>query len=107
MARTLGFFTKLDDNAFSGVFRTISITAQMAIIPIARSNDQAPDHRVMVNGVEVGDGWSRQAKESGNTYINLVLSAPEFGPHAINCRLVKLTLPQDGNAYQILWEPRR
>lgn len=107
MARTLGFFTKLDEDAFSGVFSTISITARMAIIPIPRSNDQAPDYRVTVSGVEVGDGWSRQAKESGNTYINLVLSAPEFGPHAINCGLVKLTQPQDGNTHQILWEPRR
>ena len=107
MARTLGFFTKLDDAAFAGVFRTISITAQMTIIPVDRTNDQAPDHRVTVNGVEVGDGWSRQAKESGNTYINLVLSAPEFGHHAINCRLVKLTQPQDGCTHQILWEPRR
>jgi uncharacterized protein (DUF736 family) len=107
MARALGFFTELDDKAFSGIFRTISITTQLSIVPIDRTNDQAPDYRVTANGVEVGDGWSRQARDSGNTYVNLNLSAPEFGHHAISCRLVKMTTPQDGHTHQILWEPRR
>ena len=56
---------------------------------------------------EVGAGWSQVAKSSGETYVNLKIAAPEFGPYAIYCRLVKLEKPaEDGATHMILWEPR-
>ncbi|MGA8756606.1 MAG: DUF736 family protein [Stellaceae bacterium] len=31
---------------------------------------------------EVGAGWSQVAKSSGETFVNLKIAAPEFGPTA-------------------------
>jgi hypothetical protein len=56
---------------------------------------------------EVGAGWSQVAKSSGETYINLKIGSPEFGPNWVRCRLVKLEKPaEDGATHIALWEPR-
>ena len=107
MANTLGTLTKLDDNAFTGTFKTLHYTGSISIIPVGKTSENAPDHRVFANRYEVGAGWSQVAKSSGETYLNLKLAAPEFGPFAIYCRLVKLEQPvEDGATHMILWEPR-
>jgi uncharacterized protein (DUF736 family) len=47
------------------------------------------------------------AKSSGETFVNLKIAAPEFGPYAICCRLVKREQPaEDGATHMILWDPR-
>ena len=59
------------------------------------------------NHYEVGAGWSQVAKSSGETYINLKIGAPEFGPNWVRARLVKLEqLGEDGATHIALWEPR-
>ena len=56
---------------------------------------------------EIGAGWSQVAKSSGETYVNLKIAAPEFGPHWVRCRLVKLEqLADDGTTHMALWGPR-
>ncbi|WP_246134352.1 DUF736 family protein [Nitrospirillum amazonense] len=56
---------------------------------------------------EVGAGWSQVAKSSGETYVNLKIGAPEFGPSWVRARLVKLEQPvADGPTHMALWEPR-
>lgn len=110
MAITLGTFTKLDDDCFSGVLKTLHATANLSIIPVARQSENAPDHRVYAgNGqrYEVGAGWSQTAKSSGETYLNLKIGAPEFGPNWVRARLVKLDQPApEGHTHIALWEPR-
>jgi uncharacterized protein (DUF736 family) len=71
-------------------------------------SDNAPDHRVYAGQrYEVGAGWSQVAKSSGETYLNLKIGAPEFGPSWLRCRLVKLEHPaEDGATHIALWEPR-
>jgi uncharacterized protein (DUF736 family) len=108
MAITLGTFTKLDSGAFTGTLKTLNVTAALTIVPVDKTSDNAPDHRVYAGQrYEVGAGWSQVAKSSGETYVNLKIAAPEFGPYAIYCRLVKLEQPaEDGATHMILWEPR-
>jgi uncharacterized protein (DUF736 family) len=110
MANTLGTFTKLDDGVFTGTLKTLNVNATLSIAPVDKMSDNAPDHRVYAGSgqrYEVGAGWSQVAKSSGETYVNLKLAAPEFGPFAIYCRLVKLEQPaEDGATHMILWEPR-
>jgi uncharacterized protein (DUF736 family) len=83
-------------------------SASLAIIPIDKTSDKAPDHRVYAGPRhEVGAGWSQVAKSSGETYINLKIGSPEFGPNWVRCRLVKLEKPaEDGATHIALWEPR-
>ncbi len=110
MAITLGTFTKLDDGAFTGTLKTLNVTANLTIIPVDKQSDNAPDHRVYAgNGqrYEVGAAWSQVAKSSGETYLNLKIGAPEFGPNWVRARLVKLEHPgEDGTTHIALWEPR-
>ena len=108
MAITLGTFTKLDDGVFSGTLKTLNVTAALTIVPVDRMSDNAPDHRVYAGQrYEIGAGWSQVAKSSGETYLNLKIGAPEFGPSWLRCRLVKLEHPaEDGATHIALWEPR-
>ena len=108
MAITLGTFTKLDNGAFTGTLKTLNVTASLSIVPVDKTSDNAPDHRVYAGQrYEVGAGWSQVAKSSGETYVNLKIGAPEFGPSWVRCRLVKLEHANDDGATHIaLWEPR-
>ncbi len=108
MAITLGTFTKLDDGAFTGILKTLNVTAALTIIPTDKVSENAPDHRVYAGQrYEVGAAWSQVAKSSGETYLNLKIGAPEFGPNWLRARLVKLEKPADDGATHIaLWEPR-
>jgi uncharacterized protein (DUF736 family) len=108
MAITLGTFTKLDSGAFTGTLKTLNVTAALTIVPVDKKSDKAPDHRVYAGQrYEVGAAWSQVAKESGETYLNLKIGAPEFGPTWVRCRLVKLEEPaEDGATHIALWEPR-
>jgi uncharacterized protein (DUF736 family) len=108
MAITLGTFTKTNGNGFTGTFKTLHVSATLNIVPVERQSEQAPDYRVYTaQRREVGAGWSQVAKTSGETYLNLKLGAPEFGPNWVRCRLVKLEQPaEDGSTHIALWEPR-
>ena len=108
MAITLGTFTRLDDGVYAGTLKTLNVTAAFTIVPVDRTSDKAPDHRVYAGQrYEVGAGWSQVAKSSGETYLNLKIGAPEFGPSWLRCRLVKLEHPaEDGATHIALWEPR-
>jgi len=108
MAITLGTFSKQDNGTFTGTLKTLNITAALSIVPVDKNSDNAPDHRVYAGPrYEVGAGWSQVAKSSGETYVNLKIGAPEFGPNWVRCRLVKLENPaEDGATHIALWEPR-
>ena len=108
MAITLGTFTKLDSGAFTGTFKTLNVNTPLSILPVDKQSDNAPDHRVYAGQrYEVGAGWSKVAKSSGETYLSLKIAAPEFGPNWVRCRLVKLEQPaEDGATHIALWEPR-
>jgi len=108
MAITLGTFTKQDNGTYTGTLRTLNVSAAISIVPVDKHSDTAPDYRVYAGQrYEVGAGWSQVAKTSGETYVNLKIAAPEFGPSWVRCRLVKLENPsEDGATHIALWEPR-
>jgi uncharacterized protein (DUF736 family) len=110
MAITLGVFTKLADGSFTGTLKTLNVTASLSVVPVTKNSENAPDHRVFAgNGqrYEIGADWSQIAKSSGETYLNLKIGAPEFGPNWVRAPLVKLDRPgEDGATHITLWEPR-
>ena len=108
MAITLGTFTRQDNGTFTGTLKTLNVTAALTIVPVDKLSDNTPDHRVYAGPrYEVGAGWSQVAKSSGETYVNLKIAAPEFGPNWVRFRLVKLEKPaEDGATHIALWEPR-
>jgi uncharacterized protein (DUF736 family) len=79
MAITLGTFTKLDDGVYTGMLKTLNVSAALTIVPVDKMSDNAPDYRVYAGQrCEIGAGWSQVAKSSGETYLNLKIGAPSL-----------------------------
>jgi uncharacterized protein (DUF736 family) len=101
----IGYVSR-DANGFKGQLNTLSIRAEIAILPTAhKSNDRQPDYRVMAGGVEVGAGWNRVGETSGNEYVSLSLAAPEFGPRRLYANLGRAAGQDDEETYAIIWNP--
>ena len=84
----IGYVSKQDDGRYTGSIRTISISAQVEIIPnVTKSADAQPDYRVMTQGIEIGAGWTKKGETSGKEYVSLALAAPEFGPRKLYANL--------------------
>ncbi|WP_456305878.1 DUF736 domain-containing protein [Komagataeibacter xylinus] len=94
----IGTFTRTEDGIFNGTIRTLNINVKATIRPVTREHDRAPDYRVAANGVELGAGWSRTAKDSGAEYLSLKLDDPSFnGP-------VYASLVQgDNGEHKLIW----
>ena len=94
-----------DGNGFKGQLKTLSIRAEIEILPTERkTGDSQPDFRVTANGVEVGAGWTRRGETSGRDYVSLSLAAPEFGPRRLYANLGR-AIGEDENSFAIIWNP--
>jgi uncharacterized protein (DUF736 family) len=83
---TIATLTQKSDGSFEGQLTTLSINTPIALVPNARkTKENEPDYRIVSrkNGFEVGAGWNRVSKTSGEKYISVSLSAPEFGTGTI------------------------
>lgn len=99
-------YVKRDGNGFKGELRTLSIRAEVLIVPNGRkSGDTQPDYRVISSGVEVGAGWVRRSETSGNDYVSLSLAAPEFGPRRLYANLGRAAGQDDDDTFAIIWNP--
>ena len=78
----IGSFARNDDGAFAGAIRTLNINTKATIKPVAKEGERSPDFRVTAaNGVEIGAGWRKNAKDTGAEYISVKLDDPSFtGP---------------------------
>ena len=101
----IGYVTR-DGQGFKGELKTLSIRADIAIVPNTRkANDVQPDYRVTTGGVEVGAGWVRRGETSGRDYVSLSLAAPEFGPRRLYANLGRAAGQDDDDAFAIIWNP--
>ena len=81
MATTIATLMQKGEN-LEGTLTTLTVSAPIALIPNSRkTKDNEPDYRIISrkNGYELGAGWVRTSKMSGEDYISVSLSAPEFG----------------------------
>jgi uncharacterized protein (DUF736 family) len=94
----IGTFTRNEDGSFTGTIRTLNINTKATIKPVVSDNDRAPNYRVGANGVELGAGWSKAAKDSGAEYVSLKLDDPSFTAP------VYATLVQgEGDEHKLIW----
>ena len=57
---TIGTVTKHDAGHYEGELRTLSVRADIAIVPVTdKATHSQPDFRVLSKGVEIGAGWLR------------------------------------------------
>ena len=104
---SIGQVTLTKNSSYKGQLKTVSITADIDIVPNAeKSADGQPDFRVLSKGSEIGAGWTRRAKSSGNDYISLSLAQPEFGPRRLYANLGRAAGTNDENTFALIWNPQ-
>lgn len=82
MATTIASLTQKADGTLEGIFATIRVNAPIAIVPNTnKASDEAPDYRILhrKSGFEIGAGWNRISRQTGEEYLSVKLEAPEIG----------------------------
>ena len=100
----IGHVTR-NQNGYKGQLRTLSISAEISIVPARKTSDNQPDYRVVAGGVEIGAGWNRHSETSGNDYVSLSLAAPEFGPRRLYANLGRAAGQDQDDVFAIIWNP--
>ena len=101
----IGYVTKDENGAFKGQLKTLSIRADIAVVPnTAKTADAQPDYRVLAGDAEIGAGWNRRSESSGRDYVSLSLAAPEFGPRRLYANLGRVPGESD-DRFAIIWNP--
>ena len=102
----IGMVTKAASGSYTGQLRTLSIRAEIAIVPnSSKAHDNQPDYRVLAGDVEIGAAWNRRSETSGRDYISLSLAAPEFGPRRLYAKLGRAAGSTDEDRFAIIWNP--
>lgn len=102
----IGYVTKQDNGGYKGQLKTLSIRADIDIVPnAAKSHETHPDFRVLTRGHEIGAGWMRTGEVSGKPYVSLSLAAPEFGPRKLYANLGRAAGQDDEDTYAVIWNP--
>ncbi len=102
---TIATLTQKADGNLEGTLTTINVTAPITLAPNTRkAKDSEPDYRIISrkNGFELGAGWNRISKNTGEPYISVSLSAPEFGTIYGN---VAPAPGDDASKKVIIWNP--
>jgi uncharacterized protein (DUF736 family) len=102
----IGYVTKNDNGTYKGQLRTVSIRADIDIIPNRdKTAETHPDFRVLTQNVEIGAGWIRRGESSGKEYVSLSLAAPEFGPRKLYANLGRAAGQDDDSVFALIWNP--
>lgn len=102
---SIGHVTANKNGGFKGQLRTLSLTADIEIIPNQqKAHDNQPDYRVLSGGIEVGAGWNRHSETTGRSYVSLSLAAPEFGPRRLYANLGRAA-GSDDDSFVLIWNP--
>lgn len=101
----IGYVQRLADGSFKGSIRTLSVNAEVQIIPNRGKTGEQPDYRVVSGGVELGGGWVRTGEVSQREYVRLSMSAPELGQRTLYANLGRAAGQDDDETYAIIWNP--
>ena len=101
---TIGSVTKREDGRYEGELKTLSIRAEISIVPVGdKMSPNQPDYRVLSQGIEVGAGWNRTGQSSGKEYVSLSISAPELGPRTLYANLGRAAGQSDPDVFALIW----
>ncbi|MBY8821071.1 DUF736 domain-containing protein [Sphingomonas colocasiae] len=101
----LGYVQRQSDGSFKGSIRTLSVNAEIAIVPNRDKAGDRPDYLVLSGGVELGGGWIRTGEVSQREYVRLAMSAPELGSRTLYANLGRAAGQSDDDVYAIIWNP--
>ncbi len=92
---TIGTITKTKAG-FTGIIQTVGLKAKIAITPVEKRGESAPDYRAFVGKVEISAAWPRTSK-GGREFISVKLDDPSF-PAPIYANLIE----RDGH-HELIW----
>ncbi|PRD43070.1 DUF736 domain-containing protein [Phyllobacterium phragmitis] len=99
----IGTFTRNDDGFFGRV-RTLTLDVEMTILPAEGSDaENAPNHRVFCDGLEVGAAWDRTGDRAGG-YLSVTIDDPSF-VEPIRTRLFESDTKKD--TWNLHWTRRK
>ena len=98
----IGHFTRTA-GGFHGRIETLSLNAELSLVPANADGENAPDYRVHLGpdgeGLEVGAGWKRVGERAG-AYVSVLIEDPAL-PQAINANLFQSN--REGQDHFLLW----
>ena len=104
---TIGSVTKREDGRYEGELKTLSVRAEIQIVPVGDKCSAAqPDYRVLSQGIEIGAGWIRTGQISGKEYVALSIAAPELGSRTLYANLGRAAGQSDPGVYALIWNPQ-
>ena len=104
---TIGSVTKREDGRYDGELRTLSVRAEIQIVPVTdKTTPSQPDYRVLSQGIEVGAGWIRTGQISGKEYVALSIAAPELGSRTLYANLGRAAGDSDPDTFALIWNPQ-
>ncbi|MEQ1714172.1 MAG: DUF736 family protein [Hyphomicrobium sp.] len=104
---TIGSVTRRDDGRYEGELKTLSVRADIAIVPVGdKSSPSQPDYRVLSQGIEIGAGWIRTGQISGKEYVALSIAAPELGAKTLYANLGRAAGQTDRDVFALIWNPQ-
>ncbi|MCB1504874.1 MAG: DUF736 family protein [Hyphomicrobiaceae bacterium] len=104
---TIGSVTKRDDGHYEGELKTLSVRAEIQIVPVHdKSSATQPDYRVLSQGIEIGAGWLRVGQISGKEYVALSIAAPELGSRTLYANLGRAAGQTDPDVFALIWNPQ-
>ena len=104
---TIGSVTKREDGRYEGEIRTLSVRADIVILPTGdKSAPNQPDYRVLSQGIEIGAGWIRTGQISGKEYVALSIAAPELGSKTLYANLGRAAGQTDPDVFALIWNPQ-
>ena len=102
---SIGHVQRQNEGSFRGALKTLSVNAEIAIIPNRSKTGDQPDYRVLSKGVELGGGWIRTGEVSQREYVRLAMSAPELGGRTLYANLGRAAWQDDYDAFAVIWNP--
>lgn len=91
---TIGSFILQSDGSYSGSIKTLTLNVRAAVLrPNEKSDDRAPDYRILAGQTEFGAAWKRTSQQNRD-YLSVKLDDPSF-PAPIYASLVEA---EDGTA---------
>ena len=101
---TIGSVTKREDGRYEGELKTLSVRAEIQIVPVGdKCSSAQPDYRVLSQGIEIGAGWIRTGQISGKEYVALSIAAPELGSRTLYANLGRAAGQSDPGIYALIW----
>ena len=102
----IGHVTKHPRTAsFKGQLKTLSFRAPIDILLNTgeERRQRSPTIASTARAVEVGAGWIKKGKTSGEDYVSLSLADPAFGPKKLYANLGRAAGQDDEDVFAVIW----